>query len=111
MDRAWALVRMARLKVFEIDIFPSEKQTVPGWSDFNAVVHSCVLVQINIGYCHMIDGSPTEFSTVHTVMKNVQSMMAFLTHNYSVITFDMSTYVKAKKDTQWKPRQEFESMV
>ena len=51
---------------FEVDLFPSAKQTVPARSVFNEVVHSSVLVQTNSGYCPMIDGSPTEFSTVYT---------------------------------------------
>ena len=110
MDLAWALVKMTQLNLFEVDLFQSEKQTVHEWSGFNTVVHSCVPVQTNIGYCPMVDGSPAEFSTVYTVMKNVQSMMALLTQNYSVITFDISIYVKAK-EIQWRIRQEFESLV
>ena len=43
-------------------------------------------------------------------MKNVQSMMALLTQNYSVITFDISIYVKAK-EIEWRLRQECEIMV
>ena len=69
-----------------------------------------LFMNTNIGYCPMIDGSPTEFSTVYTVMKNVQSMMALLGQNDSVITFDHAIYVKAK-EIQWRQRQEFESMV
>ena len=61
MDLTWALVRMPPLKLFGVDLFLSEKQRVPGWSGFNAVVLSCVPVLTNIGYCPMIDGSPTEF--------------------------------------------------
>ena len=61
MDLTWALVRMSPLKLFGVDLFLSEKQRVPGWSGFNAVVLSCVPVLTNIGYCPMIDGSPTEF--------------------------------------------------
>ena len=57
MNLAWALVRMTQLKLFEVDLFQSEKQTVHGSSGFNAVVHSCVPVQTNIGYCHMVHGS------------------------------------------------------
>ena len=41
MDHAWALVRMTQLKLFEVDLFQSDKQTVHGWSGFNTVVHSC----------------------------------------------------------------------
>ena len=51
MDLTWALVRMPPLKLFGVDLFPSEKQRVPGWIGFNAVVHSCVPVLTNIGYC------------------------------------------------------------
>ena len=61
MDLTWALVRMPPLKLFGVEFFPSEKQTVPGRSGFNAVVQSCVTVLTNIGYCPTIDGSPTEF--------------------------------------------------
>ena len=61
MDLTWALVRMPPLKLFGVDLFPSEMQRVLGWSGFNAVVHSCVPVLTNIVNCPMIDGSPTEF--------------------------------------------------
>ena len=68
MDLTWALLRMPPLKLFAVDPFPSEKLTVPEWSGFNAVVHSCVPVLTNIGYCPMIDGSPTEFWPMSAVM-------------------------------------------
>ncbi len=45
----------------------------------------------------MIDGSPAEFSTVYTVMKNVQSMITLLGQNDSVITFDVGIYLKANE--------------
>ena len=45
----------------------------------------------------MIAGSPTEYSVVYTVMKQVQSMMTILSNQYSVITFDLAIYVKAKE--------------
>ena len=55
-DLAWALVRMTPMKVFDMELFPTEKQKVPGWRGFNAVVHSCVPVLTNIGYCPILDG-------------------------------------------------------
>ena len=45
----------------------------------------------------MINGSPTEYSTVYTAMKNVQAMMAVLNQKHSVITFDLAIYTKAKE--------------
>ena len=40
---------MTQLKLFEVDLFSSEMQPVHGSRGFNAVVHSCVPVQTNIG--------------------------------------------------------------
>lgn len=78
MDLAWAILRMTPVKLFEVDLICTEKQKVPGWSSFNAIVHPQTPTRTNIGYCPMIDASPTEFCTVYTVMKNVQAMMASL---------------------------------
>ena len=37
MDLTWTLIRMPPLKLFGVDISPSDKQTVLGWSGFNAL--------------------------------------------------------------------------
>ena len=58
----------------------------------------------------MIAGSPTEYSVVYIVMKQVQSMMAILSNQYSVITFDLAIYVKAK-EIQWRNHSKFSNMV
>ena len=80
MDLTWALVRMPPLKLFGVDLFLSEKQRVPGWSGFNAVVLSCVPVLTNIGYCPMIDGCPTEFWPRSAIVQ-----CTFFLHVYTVL--------------------------
>lgn len=112
MDFAWALIRMCPTKLFEVELNPvhTEEQKVPSWSGFHALVHSCVPAITNVGYCPMIDGSPTELTTVYTVMKNVKAMMESLGQKDSVITFDLAIYVKAK-EIQWRRPKEFVDMV
>lgn len=112
MDLAWALVRLCPTKMFEVGItpVPTDQQIIPGWSGFNAMVQPAIPSITNIGYCPMIDGSPTESSTVYTVMKNVQAMMTSLRQGESVITFDLAIYVKAK-EIQWRRPEEFSNMV
>ena len=110
MDRAWAIMRMIPMKLFEVDLISTDKQTVHGWSSFNAVVHPKIPVRTNIGYCPIINASPTEYNTVYTVMKNVQGMMASLSQKDSVITFDLAIYMKAK-EIQWRQPEEFQDMV
>ena len=58
----------------------------------------------------MINGFPTELSTVYTVMDTVGAMMTSLGQKECVITFDLAIYVKAK-EIQWKLPAEFTDMV
>ena len=58
----------------------------------------------------MINGSPTETSTVYTVIKQIQKMMSSLGQEYSVITFDLAIYMKAK-EIQWRNPREFDKTV
>jgi hypothetical protein len=98
LDLAWTLVRLLPTRLFEVDLsISSGQQIVPGWSGFNAIVSLCVPTSTNVGYCPMINGSPTEFNTVYTVMDTVKAMMANLGQKDSVITFDLAIYVKAKE--------------
>ncbi len=58
----------------------------------------------------MINASSVEFSTIYTVMKKAQAMMATLGQAKSVITLDLATYAKAK-EIQWKRRDEFSDTI
>ena len=50
-----------------------------------------------IGYCPMIHGSASEFSTIFTLMKVSQAVARRLQQDDSVITFDLAIYMKAKQ--------------
>ena len=64
----------------------------------------------NIGYYPVIAGSPTEYSTVYTVLKTVQAMTKSLDQRNSVVTFDLVIYTKAK-EIQWRYPEEFENLI
>ena len=72
----------ATTEVVWVDLLPSENQTVPGWSVFNAVVHSCVPLLTNIGYCPMIDGSTTEFRPRSAIMDCTFFLNVYIVLNY-----------------------------
>ena len=115
MDLAWALCRLLPMKIFNVDLSPIDlvdpaQQKVPGWSGFHATVSSASLGKTVIGYCPMIEGSPTEYSTVYTVMKISQKMMASLQQKNCVLTFDLAIYCKAK-EIQWRAPREFSNMT
>ncbi len=66
LDFGWFLARLGR----ESSILgPRENvQSVPGWSGFNAAVADSPIPSVSVvGYCPMIDASPTELPTVYTL--------------------------------------------
>ncbi|KAK3698426.1 hypothetical protein QZH41_001193 [Actinostola sp. cb2023] len=68
-----------------------------------AVTHS-------IGYCPMIEGPSTDFSTVYTVLKHAQKISASVGQAEAVITFDLAIYTKAMQ-IQMRFPDEFSNTV
>ena len=113
MDLGWLLTRLCTHKLFCEDLGHRKSpvhRPLPSWSGFNAKIASEPPPLTSVGYCPMINGSPTEYSTVYTAMKNVQTMMKALDQKHSVITFDLAIYMKAK-EIQWRRPEEFKNTV
>ena len=104
------LLRLCATDLFQGNHNPRADQCIPGWSGFNALVFPDVPDGTVIGYCPMINGSATEFSTIYTVMKDIQSMSRKLEQDDCVITYDLAIYMKAKQ-IQWKLPEEFSDTV
>ena len=97
-ELAWFLLRLNRKNVLKADDTYGE-QSVSGRSSFSAEMSSITLPGTVIGYCPMIAGSPTEYSTICTVLKTVQEMSKHLPQSTAAeITFDLTVYSKAKKN-------------
>lgn len=107
-ELAWFLLRLNRRDVLQSNE-DTEEQDVPGWSAFNAEMSSVVIPRTVVGYCPMIAGSPTEYSTIYTVLKTVQEMSSQLGQTNSVVTFDLAIYTKAK-EIQWRYPEEFQKL-
>ena len=108
-ELALFLLRLNRKNVLKADDTYGE-QSVSGWSAFNAEMSSIRLPRTVIGYCPMIAGSPTEYSTIYTVLKTVQEMSKHLQQSTAVITFELAIYSKAK-EIHWRYPEEFQNLV
>ena len=86
-DVAWKLLRL-NPSCTQV----TEKQTVPGWSGFNSILFPDLPGETTIGYCPMIDGDSTQFSTIYTVLKHAQMLTSSLGQEDTVITFDLLIY-------------------
>ncbi|KAK3746851.1 hypothetical protein QZH41_000040 [Actinostola sp. cb2023] len=102
-DVIWALLRLNPTSLRQPLITEEEKQSVPGWSGFNALLYPDMPRQSNIGYCPMIDGCSTE-------LKHAQLISASLGQEDTVITFDLLIYMKAKQ-IQWRFPNEISDVV
>ena len=110
-DFIWTLLRLCPKKFGEAvvaDVW--EKQSIPSWAGFNAILYPEMPVVSNIGYCTMIDGSSNDFSTIYTVLKHAQKISATMGQADAMITFDLAIYSKAK-ETQWRFPNEFSNVV
>ena len=103
------LLRLNRQNVLKADDTYGE-QPVSGWSALNAEMSSITLPRTVIGCCPMIAGSPTQYSTIYTVVKTVQEMFKHLQQSTAVITFDLAIYSNAK-EIHWRYPEEFQNLV
>ena len=97
MDLGWFLTRLCTHNLFSVELDHYNdpvQQPLPSWSGFNAKIASEPPPITSVGYCPMINGSSTEYSTIYTLMKNVHTMMFSLDQQHSVITFDLAIYMK-----------------
>ena len=110
-DFIWALLRLCPKKFGEAVIAEVlDKQAIPSWAGFNAILYPEMLIISNIGYCPMINGSSNDYSTIYTVLKHAQKISAAMGQADTVITFDLAIYSKAKK-IQWRFPDEFSIVV
>ena len=75
----------------------ADQQKMPSWSAFNTMVSCRAPSTTEVGYCPISNGTSTDYNTVYTFMKQVQQMRSSLGQEYSVLTFDLPIYMKAKE--------------
>ena len=109
-DLVWMLLRLHSTAIFQESGIPLPEQSIPGWSGFHSRYFSEIPVSTVIGYCPIINGSATEYSTIFTLMKVSQEMARRLQQDDSIITFDLAIYIKAKQ-LQMKFPEEFKNTV
>lgn len=110
-DTIWTILRIEPSLLLKTTVLEgANRQLVPSWSAFNAILYPDIPCSTNIGYCPLLDASSTEFSTVYTVMKHAQQISQRVGQLEDVITLDLAIYVKAK-EIQFKFPAEFSNTI
>ena len=104
-DTSWCILRIT-----EADT-GNNKQRVPGWTGFNSMLYSENAPTVSlVGYCPVIEASPTELDTVYTLLKRSVAMGKKLGQDDIIIEMDQAIYAKAQEIVLQKNR-EFENVV
>ena len=75
-DFGWRLCRQPYQDGL-FDVQTGQTQVIPAWTGFNTLLqNNNVLRECSVGYCEVVDASPTELPTVYTVLKR------YVYHNY-----------------------------
>ena len=108
-DFAWLIARYQ--DPVQDDSASTNPQTVPAWSGFNAIANKDKIPSKSVvGYCQLIDASPTELSTVYTLLKRSVEMATQLGLSDTVVVLDQAIYAKAL-EVVWRKKAEFKSVV
>lgn len=105
-DTAWCLLRSRN----DTEDRANTQQLVPGWSGFNAVISTDIPSLSTVGYCPVIEASPTELSTVYTLLKRSVEMGQQLGQEEVIIVMDLAMYAKAQ-EIVWKKQEEFSHVI
>ena len=69
-DVSWKILRLNdRCLSQDLVVKALENQSIPSWSGFHSILFPDIPQADNIGYCPLIEGSSTDFSTIYTVLK------------------------------------------
>lgn len=84
--------------------FIDNSELLPDWTGFNTLLSRNDTSALNlsrIGYLPVIEGSPTQYTTVYTVFVKSLEIAAKLNLEYVVLVFDEAIYAKAQQ-IRWK---------
>ncbi len=111
LDFLWFLLRLPLSEGSLFDFNSQQTQIIPGWSPFNHILRKEAIPMKNtIGYCQVIDDSPTKLSTVYTALKRSIAMAHELAQEEIDIVFDQAIYCKAL-EVIWSQGDEFSKCV
>ena len=95
IDFGWILCRMP-IENTLFSLAQNQRQVIPAWSGFNVLLRKdSIPRESSIGYCQVIEASPTELPTVYTVLQRSLQMAQQLGQHDVIVVFDQAIYAKA----------------
>lgn len=110
VDFGWVLCRMP-IEDTLFSFTDSQRQVIPAWTGFNMLRNeNGIPRECSIGYCQVIEASPTELPTVYTVLQRSLQIADQLGQHDVIIVFDQAIYAKAL-EVLWQNKDQFQRLV
>ena len=88
-----------------------QRQVIPAWTGFNMKLQKRDAPRkCCIGYCPVIEASPTELPTVYTLLQRSQQMADQLNQHDVIVVLDQAIYLKAL-EVIWQNQEQFKRIV
>ena len=88
----------------------TEEQSILGWTSFNALSSRSIPARSAIGYCPVVNASPTELSTVYAILTKCLQRCQNAGMPFTLIVLDQAVYAKALDIVSQRP-DEFSPVV
>lgn len=110
IDFGWMLCRML-VEDALFSLADSQRQVIPARTGFNMLLHEdSVPRECSIGYCQVIEASPTELPIVYTVLQRSLQMADQLGQRDVIVVLDQAIYAKAL-EVLWQNKDQFQRLV
>ena len=110
IDFGWILCRQP-LEDSLFALSAQHPQVIPAWTAFYIkIIKGRGLRESCVGYCPVIEASPTELPTVYTILQRSLQMADQLGQRDLIIVFDQTIYAKAL-EIAWQNPQQFQRVV
>lgn len=110
IDFGWLLCRQpVQDTIFNFE--ENQCQVTPAWTAFNIKLQqNAIPRESSIGYCQVIEASPTEMQTVYTILQRSLQMANQLQQRDAIVVLDLAIYAKALK-VMLQNKEEFSRIV
>lgn len=95
---------------FLLKVPEAQGKVLPGWTGFNIMLKDTVLPSTHVGYLPVIDASPTDLNTVHTILSRSIAIADSLEQKEVVLVMDQAIYAKAQ-EIRWQTNSYSERIV
>ena len=88
-----------------------QRQVIPAWTSFNIRLQKSNIPREScVGYCPVIEASPTELPTVYTLLQRSLEMADQLNQHDIIVVLDQAIYAKAL-EVIWQNQEQFRRLV